>query len=90
MKFNFTYTQSNEIRDKDGDNISYAQHVMCGEIADKLSGMLINNKDCKISEEQHNGNTIVRYEIHIFTPEELKELVRNIQASVSMGIPVIY
>lgn len=90
MKFNFTYTQSNEVSIKDEDNISYTHHMVCKEISNKLSSMLLNNKECKISSENCNGNTIINYEIHIFTPKELHELIRNIQHSVAMGLPIIY
>jgi hypothetical protein len=81
--FNTPENENNEMM------IQYQKVEICHKIADELTDII---DSCIISKEKNefNNGTLTKYELLIFTPEEFKKIIFEMQRNIQMGYPIVF
>jgi hypothetical protein len=69
---------------------NYERSEIARHFAYDLANKLQIDSSCIISETNDDAMVTMRYELHVFTPEELRRLVHEIEGKIRLGLPIIY
>jgi hypothetical protein len=68
----------------------YRQNEISHKFAEKIYGMIVEDPSCLVGSGSDDSTYQNRYEIHVFSPEEMRRLVHRVESAVRQGLPVIF
>lgn len=89
MKLNVNIRQIND-KHYEADILKFTEETVANSFAEKLVDLIKHDSSCLTIEKIDQLAVTRHYELFVFTPDELRKMMNDIQIRMERGMPVVF